>query len=1670
MAIFERKTEKISYKDNNSPYQTGYYKELNNDVKASLPEDYSTPYSFKEWLDIQDAVEPNSQYEFYLRYIAQWYRNYFTKEQAEDIIKTNYITLLKQLNIVFKNEINEKWFLDLSLDSDLDIQDMIEFYSKKLKQIAYFIANKRESLKSTKLKYNTVGSNFGTAKLFADYILNAFTKKTYGFNTPDTHTYNNIPELSSINPDFQISIEELYDESNYYDRNPSLSATSYFNITAEPLVSNLTSLGLTQQDASWIYSLGANEVVSLFVDPDFAPLSAYGNVQEDVLVNELLVRLTEKYLGATHYNVTVTSTENNYITATYNFAQGNNWFYWPSGEYIFEANPSPIGPLPLSATTLLLPITGITSIAGNLSATTGGSYRESDRIFVIDGEGNIKGAWAQSVSSESVTKYMSAYILGNSEFIFKYPFPGYGEGSDTLPWTGKTYENITGLYRFLDSKTRRYIESSYFSDSSVELNPVTPIKINETTLSESGAKPSKQYKDADKITFRSSVNDQTPNGVFTEDLQFAWLYDVTRTNLGANVGVTNIYWPLQTFVSTPDNSLVIDQEYCSPIALSSLSHEQFKGSRSGSGLYDSDIFYILDGINGEAIQAAWLSGQDLKTALTRVGGGNTRFTAEISGTHQPGLYMKCFPGQYSTFIWGESSTDINDTNITYHTIPPDSEYLTTQHNSIYGTRTKDLQTIYQESKIDNFRVFPDFGLGPGVGDWKTDTSRSVLYSPIGHPGDKYTDFDKMSDIIFVDTSFPEPFSLITWRGTDNKDYTTSKDFAWFKLDKPGLQPEQPDVGWGPGKWVNFNGTGTFVLSAGMQYKYLRANLRRSTADIQFNAVPYMVISEPYPSAQTKWAKASYNGTIFIPDTAANTEVIITPGDIVAYDHYDTTSYCITASSTVRSVSTSFYNKVCSTDYRYWVDYNLLETGQVFVASWPTVQFYSSDTTGPSPVSGARSYDKIVWRVTNNAGLSARIDELFATSPFVMQVTANQTPVQYTISAAGHILSSGGGNNTTYILRDTYVIYVTSIPVITRYRTQGDLIYQTIKNLTIPVDICVPLSGWNIDTKQVDSTSPHAKPFWATATDENDFATLDKGIPISERSYSFEHEIILKQQPPVSPIVIDSNKVIQYQRKSSEPLTWVQPLAYESTEFSYKWKKLLITDTPGPLSAFTCETFTTPNVTQTDQDSDIILVPPDDGGVRLQYINYFAINPFTWLQPIPLRQIGRSSISIDISAQTNPEFEVGNLLNRHYPTVAAVPDLNNLVSESDIGIYTPTNLGLPMYLGKSHSATISANTSNYTNVLDVSLYESDFGFAKELNVSPVIRNKYNATWMKTPATFIAKSGVIQNSKPYEKFNSYQNNFEISNRDTVGLNHVSDVRDPWSGEFDTKWTQTKPSVTDFRGINNIQEWLSTFITPVSSQIYYWGSDLYGNNYALLKPIFNTDPYSQQFLGGELWVRSANGDIFKGTQFLSTVITDLYDANNPSVYNEIINNNIQKFAVIEDILYFATPSGLGITRIEYNYDDNTVFTRGAQYKIKLYADIANTTITTTNSATLGNILHITQNNTVLFPVTLPFAGVTSPTPQCVELLVYDTANNKIYPKFQDNTDILNLTQDLISYNVNECTAPVLTYNDSIKLYNISFLARNKDNFTGDYLISINFTRISDNFVITKIDKLVP
>lgn len=188
--------------------------------------DSQQPYSFYDFLKyVQTDLSPLQANDAYQHYLKEWGASKkLIASEADALIKERYIELLKDITLNYLT-FEEKRFIsnaDFSDPQDLDI--VIPFFSKKIREICQFYAQKRETLKHKVLALRDKGNRNSVQQSIFESITD------FLFVSDSTDLVNNVPslKLTNIVASLKIEIEELFDlYASYLDNSPTQTAESY---------------------------------------------------------------------------------------------------------------------------------------------------------------------------------------------------------------------------------------------------------------------------------------------------------------------------------------------------------------------------------------------------------------------------------------------------------------------------------------------------------------------------------------------------------------------------------------------------------------------------------------------------------------------------------------------------------------------------------------------------------------------------------------------------------------------------------------------------------------------------------------------------------------------------------------------------------------------------------------------------------------------------------------------------------------------------------------------------------------------------------------------------------------------------------------------------------------------------------------------------------------------------------------------------------------------------------------------------------------------------------------------------------------------------------------------------------------------------------------------------
>jgi len=1440
-----------------------YSKAIDLTQQSGVSKDVNSPYSFIEWIKRNIGVIPGKEKEQYDGYLSQWYITHnASKQDTSEQLKEDYKQLIKQLAIVFKSEADREWMSDINFDDPIELEQAIPFYARKLKEIAIYIINKREAVKKAKLKYNTSGSRPALERLFYEYLLKAFTRRRfpgneYLTNVTDLSVLNALPELSAVSPSFQIIVEELYDDTEYYDKDPTVNVTDYYDLTSTTVGTYLTGKMLNTNDFDWLYKIGTSPIYT-----DNPLLSGLSNIM--ILYNngmpltaaELLISdgmfdlyyrkaLTEKYLGETQYVI-----DGGYYTPvqaefSIPLEVGNNWFYWLSGEHYYADPYSQY-----DATNIL------ESNLVESGATGAAKYTQSDIIFTWQGD-DYKGAWLRKDGTTTINHIMSAR-LPKGKTVFSFPTPGFGVSGEDLDWSGKQYNNLDYSHYYLDKQTQIDIKSLYWATTSSTLSTLKPIYIYDTPLVENGALAGIKYDDSDSITIRvGGPFDTNPNGVYNGHQQYAWLHKMTHTEIPLALGGNSIYWPFIRY--TKDIPVVALSSQCTVMTLSSINMKYFLGACAGPSPQTSDIIYKLlaplyterETINDSiAIDAAWLSG----APITYIEGMDTD-VSPISAAAQPGLTHFVTPGKRCTFIWQDEDKNANEV-IKNYAHQTDCEYI-----------AEDLISLHKEIPAQKKDL--DYN------QWLKCDCKALYYSPLGHPGNKFDDFNKLSDYIISITNPTEAFDFDLWRGSDGLGYKSSTEFGWFKLNNG--QQNEPDVGWGPGSWITYTGQ-PFILKNNMMYAYYRSGLNRTTPE---ENAPYLILKYKYTNSAQQWIKMRYDkDTEDWISVDEPTTLTFGPGDYLYYDHISTKIIPISS-----------------------VEINVT---QETVKIYPTLD----DITISSSLTSVSDPNSIRHVPISTFDAYGNILESFNIPYPDMTLGLPMTSIAHINNIQQYSVSTGVSSVSSYVAR-----------------------MDCFNSDNINYILSVPLSGWNYSTNLFDGITSGARPVWLQALDSDTESTKYKGIAIWDGIPELVDDYNFIYGGKMSNMILDSDTYVEYKRIDDTAIVWEQPLVYTAATPIYQWRQLLFdTNAVSNLTANSLNNVRDLTVTATNISSDIEFKYIENVPLL---VNYYARNSFTWMQEVSSSTQGIPPTGGSWNVATSgdlitPLTPYAYLTNRHYPTYAAVPYIGNMYSLKDRGGYfIPRMLGISTAVCKNihniidtvgNGLLVMENRGYQTIFRNVDIYATDRGLSKKDQTTPITTTTINSNWMKSNITEWGKSGYITNAQKHQEFIPYQTKYETTSKNDNGIRRQGDAYDPWYGDEDNVWENTIDWNTNFRKQYPIESWYEQFY-DTDKQLYQWKTDIFGNQYALFKDTAGLTIYEKRQLPGELWTRDARNTIKIAQESLASVYDNFYILN--TSFETQLSSYLKDFDIWYDTIMLNTTAYLLFAKISFDYDTNEIYT---------------------------------------------------------------------------------------------------------------------------------------------------
>lgn len=1327
----------------------------------------------------------------------------------------------------------------------------------------------------------------------------------------------------------------------------------------------------------------------------------------DPSLTSLYIDLAQKYLGKDFYSSLIVQSSARKDFFNIDIQTGNNFFYYPFGPYKLNVTGLPrYKPVPLSSTQL------------QTLGTAGSSLELADTIFIKTKNG-VEGAWFRKKLLDIGNINMKATIEGSNSTIFRFPYPGFGISAEDIEWTG--YSPVTDpRYFYLDDTTKKGIEQVYWN-SSFSLSGVVPIPINSTSLINNGAYSSTDFNAADKIRVWPTPP-QFNNSSYFGDVKEAWLYKFLQTDIsiGTNTDST-IIWPYKKLL--PDETpFDFPNNVCLTEFISSLSIPFAHGSDQ---LSSSDVVYKINNYNDEknvAVECAWLSGATFSYPEYHTSGPRNNSFSVIFKS-----------GIYTHFVWDFNDfTDIKDVINGTYTHAQDCKFVTTPN------------TTYRDHKLC--------------------TCKQTYFTPFGHPGNNFNDFNGLCDFIIEDIDYiPQySFNLSMWRDRDGLSFFESPNACWFKTDSK--------IGWGSGTWVcGASATNnTFYFRRGRRYVYYRANVR--DRNIETESFPELVIRKIMPENNNfsgTWINAIRTREGQWVSTGEPSKMTINSNDLLIYSRTGSTYFNISSSYVAELRMAENRGSIWSTyDYVTVNNPNAIITISyplIFANALPLSTANINDPYKQYPETTPGSIQRISrWEITDpNNNKTSYID--------VPTITFNATTTGlYTVK-----MTAITANDQLFTPSATGCYYFTNIPPITCI--PNSIVIPTLStfNIFIPGFVLnTSLKGWDyvLNTRtslrtNLTGTNFGAVPIWIKSNIDKDQTTEYKTI----ESWSPVLSVVDQYNPvflyEISDIVLNGGEYVEYKRKPQTKIIWDEKVVINNKTNTNEWCKLETTlnNIPAPFNPITNLISNPTTIPSTLLLQNVVENEPVE-------VYYNSLASFIWsvtAEPQIEETVFSSLIS---STAINSNEPWANLTNQFYPTVAHLPSFDSFVNLKQIGEYfKPNNLGLLTYINKDYSYDLSLSSISPNDVYSSPTQKIDNrGLSKQKQFSPYSITLENNTWLKEPFTTGSLAGTIKKDifKRYQKFIPYQSLFETNPQTRLGLITPVSRQHPWGGFQNTVWSDPVNQPINFTGEINVNHWAKDQVLKNTTlQLDNWCTDIYGNQYGLYKNIKNTTPSQRKEIPGQIWIRKNS----QQTEPAYNALLQVFDTYKTiSLYNELTGFGVYKLDSFYDTLLIETSGAIIFEKINYDYSETGIFSiadsaRGISLLVptqnNLNREFTNTIPFNTVYAKVGDTWFFAKEKEVLISV--------------VELQNYNITpilysldlDNNILKKAFSTTSVE--IQALNSLSAVQISKPVLSYNSAKRQLLYSFTVKNINDIYN--IISLHINKTTD-YELNNINVYVP
>jgi len=222
-----------------------------NPENTNVPGDFNSAYSLIDWLkNLKISSTDTAAYiSSYNKYLSDWFDYKDVKKSDKTaFVRLQYINLLKEISLKYSSPDERRFLANLNYEDNQSLDVAIPFFTRKIKKICQYYAQKRDTLTTGVVRANLRGSDFGVETIVKKAIVSIL--QTNEFEPLGVK----LPPLSAVLPDLHVQINDAYDNQQYYyDIQPGSKYETYG--VQDPERIEFFGLDSTKVDDTAIYDL-----------------------------------------------------------------------------------------------------------------------------------------------------------------------------------------------------------------------------------------------------------------------------------------------------------------------------------------------------------------------------------------------------------------------------------------------------------------------------------------------------------------------------------------------------------------------------------------------------------------------------------------------------------------------------------------------------------------------------------------------------------------------------------------------------------------------------------------------------------------------------------------------------------------------------------------------------------------------------------------------------------------------------------------------------------------------------------------------------------------------------------------------------------------------------------------------------------------------------------------------------------------------------------------------------------------------------------------------------------------------------------------------------------------------------------------------------------------------